>query len=164
MRIAVEGANHVGLVTSICLAEAGNDEFCIYSNHEKVEIEIIPIYNPELTELIQNNCQLDQFSFTCDYEEGSEQIEIVYIVVCISENEYGSTNLQYVEQVVTTIALTAKQDTIVVTKSTVPVGTNDRLQRIIDYTKLYHITAIIVLNSISRDILLPTRYPLMESW
>ena len=71
-----------------------------------------------------------------------KEADVIYIAVGTPEKESGLSNLTYVEDVATTIALTAKKDTIVVTKSTVPVGTNDRLLQIIDHNKLYHIKVV----------------------
>ena len=149
MKIAVVGAGYVGLVTSTCLAEIGHYVTCIDSNQKKIELMkkgIAPLYEPGLTELMQKNCELGRLSFTVSYEEAFEQRDVIYIAVGTPENSDGSANLMYVEEVATTIALTAKKDTIVVTKSTVPVGTNDRLQEIIDRNKLYHINISVVSN------------------
>lgn len=149
MKLAVVGAGYVGLVTSACLAEIGHHVICIDKDREKVETMkegLSPIYEPGLSDLMKKNMKCGRLSFTTDYMEGLIDADIVYIAVGTPENEDGSANLSYVEEVATTIGQTAKKDTIVVTKSTVPVGTNNRLQKIIDLNKLYHIKIEIVSN------------------
>ena len=149
MKVAVVGTGYVGLVTGVTLSEIGHHVTCIDIDDVKVEKMkrgTSPIYEPGLSELMKKNIGAGRLSFTTSYEEGFNDARVIYIAVGTPENKDGSANLQYVEQVATTIALTAKQDTIVVTKSTVPVGTNDRLQRIIDHTKLYHISIEVVSN------------------
>ncbi|MEO4053443.1 UDP-glucose/GDP-mannose dehydrogenase family protein [Solibacillus sp. CAU 1738] len=149
MNLAVFGAGYVGLVTSTSLAEIGHQVICIDKDQAKVETMkegIAPIYEPGLSDLMKKNMDLGRLTFTTDYVEGLNDADIVYIAVGTPENEDGSANLIYVEEVATTIGQTAKKDTIVVTKSTVPVGTNNRLQKIIDLNKLYHIKIEVVSN------------------
>lgn len=149
MKLAVAGTGYVGLVTGVTLSEIGHHVTCVDIDEVKVEKMkkgISPIYEPDLSELMKKNIGAGRLDFTTSYEEGFHDASVIYIAVGTPENDDGSANLQYVEQVATTIALTAKQDTIVVTKSTVPVGTNDRLQQIINHTKLYHISIEVVSN------------------
>lgn len=149
MKVAVVGTGYVGLVTGVTLSEIGHHVTCVDIDEVKVDKMkkgISPIYEPNLSELMGKNIEAGRLKFTTNYEEGFSKAQVIYIAVGTPENDDGSANLQYVEQVATTIALTAKQDTIVVTKSTVPVGTNDRLQLIIDRTKLYHISIEVVSN------------------
>ena len=149
MKLAVVGTGYVGLVTGVTLSEIGHHVTCIDIDEAKIEIMrngISPIYEPGLSELMRKNIEAGRLSFTSNHEDGFHEADVIYIAVGTPENEDGSANLTYVENVATTIALTAKQDTIVVTKSTVPVGTNDRLLQIIDHNKLYHINIEIVSN------------------
>lgn len=149
MNLAVVGAGYVGLVTSACLAEIGHHVVCVDKDQVKVELMnegIAPIYEPGLSDLMKKNMKCGRLSFTTNYADGLREADIVYIAVGTPENEDGSANLSYVEEVATTIGQTAKKDTIVVTKSTVPVGTNNRLQKIIDQSKLYHIKIEVVSN------------------
>ena len=149
MKIAVVGTGYVGLVTGVSLAEIGHYVTCIDIDEDKIEKMkkgISPIYEPNLSELMRKNIGFGRLTFTSNHEEGFNEADIVYIAVGTPEKEDGSANLTYVEDVATTIALSAKKDTIVVTKSTVPVGTNDQLQRIIDHNKLYHINIEVVSN------------------
>lgn len=149
MKLAVVGTGYVGLVTGVTLSEIGHHVTCIDIDDAKVEKMrhgISPIYEPGLSELMSQNIEAGRLSFSSNHEEGFHEADVIYIAVGTPENEDGSANLTYVENVATTIALTAKKDTIVVTKSTVPVGTNDRLRQIIDHNKLYHINIEIVSN------------------
>jgi len=149
LKLAVVGTGYVGLVTGVTLSEIGHHVTCIDIDEAKIEIMrngISPIYEPGLSELMRKNIEAGRLSFTSNHEDGFHEEDVIYIAVGTPENEDGSANLTYVEHVATTIALTAKQDTIVVTKSTVPVGTNDRLLQIIDHNKLYHINIEIVSN------------------
>lgn len=149
MKLPVAGTGYVGLVKDVTLSEIGHHVTCVDIDEVKVEKKkkgISPIYEPELSELMKKNIGAGRLDFTTSYEKGFHDARVIYIAVGTPENDDGSANLQYVEQVATTIVLTAKQDTIVVTKSTVPVGTNDRLQQIIDHTKLYHISIEVVSN------------------
>lgn len=149
MKIAVVGTGYVGLVTGVALSEIGHHVTCIDIDDIKVgkmKKGISPIYEPELSELMRKNIGEGRLNFTTSYEEGFNDAQVIYIAVGTPENDDGSANLQYVEQAAATIALTVKQDTIVVTKSTVPVGTNDRLQQLINHTKLYQISIEVVSN------------------
>jgi UDPglucose 6-dehydrogenase len=149
LKLAIVGTGYVGLVTGVTLAEIGHHVTCIDIDGAKVEkmkSGISPIYEPGLSELMKKNIAAGRLAFTCNHEEGFNEADVIYIAVGTPENEDGSANLSYVEDVATTIALTAKKDTIVVTKSTVPVGTNDRLLQIIDHNKLYHINIEVVSN------------------
>lgn len=149
MKLAVVGTGYVGLVTGVTLSEIGHHVTCIDIDEAKVakmRNGISPIYEPDLSELMRKNIEARRLDFITSHEEGFKEADVIYIAVGTPENEDGSANLIYVEEVATTIALTAKQDTIVVTKSTVPVGTNDRLQQIIDHNKLYHINIEVVSN------------------
>ena len=149
MKLGVVGTGYVGLVTGVTLAEIGHNVICIDIDKEKIKKMkrgISPIYEPGIEELMGKNIGNGRLKFTSNYEEGFDGADVIYIAVGTPENEDGSANLKYVENVATTIALTAKKDTIVVTKSTVPVGTNDRLQQIINRNKLYHIKIEVVSN------------------
>lgn len=134
MKIAVVGTGYVGLVTGTCLAEIGHTVTCIDIDEKKVEIMRngeSPIYEPGLEELMKKNIQEKRLLFTTNHSEGFENVEIVYIAVGTPENKDGSANLSFVEQVAKDIATNVKRDVIVVTKSTVPVGTNDWVKGVI---------------------------------
>jgi UDPglucose 6-dehydrogenase len=149
LKLAVVGTGYVGVVTGVTLSEIGHHVTCIDIDEtkiEKIRKGISPIYEPGLSELMKKNIEAGRLAFTSNHKEGFNEADVIYIAVGTPENEDGSANLTFVEEVATTIALTAKKDTIVVTKSTVPVGTNDRLRQIIDHNKLYHINIEVVSN------------------
>ncbi|WP_106496253.1 UDP-glucose dehydrogenase family protein [Lentibacillus sp. Marseille-P4043] len=140
MNIAVVGTGYVGLVTGVSLSEIGHHVTCIDIDEAKVEKMqngISPIYEPGLSELMTKNIGKNRLFFTTNHREGFEHAEVIYIAVGTPENEDGSANLNFVEQVAKNIAEHVKQDTVVVTKSTVPVGTNHKLKQIIN-TNLVH--------------------------
>lgn len=149
MKIAVVGAGYVGLVTGVCLAEMGHYVTCIDINEDKIELMkngVSPIYEPGLTELLKKNLEVGRLVFTSNHRKGLKEVEVIFIAVGTPQNEDGSADISYVEEVAKTIALTAKSDTIIVTKSTVPVGTNDRLQTLVNINKASHVTIEVVSN------------------
>ncbi|KGR73987.1 UDP-glucose dehydrogenase family protein [Ureibacillus sinduriensis] len=149
MKIAVVGAGYVGLVTGVCLADMGHYVTCIDINENKVERMkngVSPIYEPGLTELLKKNLEVGRLVFTSDHRKGFKEVEVIFIAVGTPQNDDGSADISYVEDVAKTIAFCAESDTIIVTKSTVPVGTNDRLQALINLHKANDITIEIVSN------------------
>lgn len=135
MRIAVVGTGYVGLVTGVSLSEIGHDVTCIDIDSVKVEKlkkGISPIYEPGLEELMERNIREGRLSFTTDYQVGFNGKEIIYLAVGTPQAEDGSANLTYIESAAKAIAHNISQDAIVVTKSTVPVGTNDFIQATIN--------------------------------
>ncbi|MDE4085884.1 UDP-glucose/GDP-mannose dehydrogenase family protein [Planococcus maritimus] len=134
MNIAVVGTGYVGLVTGVSLAEIGHTVTCIdieQSKVEKMRKGISPIYEPGLAELMKKNISNGRLFFTTNHEEGFREAKVIYIAVGTPENADGSANLKFIDQVAKDIAQNIVQDTVVVTKSTVPVGTNKRIYQII---------------------------------
>lgn len=134
MKIAVVGTGYVGLVTGVALSHIGHDVTCVDIDEKKVERMrkgISPIYEPGLEELMLQNIEENRLYFTTSHQEGFENAEVIYIAVGTPEREDGSANLSYIEQVAKDIAKNAQCDIIVVTKSTVPVGTNHYIKQII---------------------------------
>lgn len=134
MKIAVVGTGYVGLVTGVALSHIGHDVTCVDIDEKKVERMrkgISPIYEPGLEELMLQNIEANRLFFTTSHQDGFNNAEVVYIAVGTPEREDGSANLSYIEQVSKDIAKNAKRDIIVVTKSTVPVGTNHYIKQII---------------------------------
>lgn len=130
MRIAVIGTGYVGLVTGVTLSEIGQEVVCIDTDEQKVEKMkkgISPIYEPGLTEMMQKNLEAGRLSFTTSHREAVRQADAIYIAVGTPEKTDGSADLSYVEQACKDIAWNITRDTIIVTKSTVPVGTNNRI-------------------------------------
>ncbi|HBJ37425.1 MAG TPA: UDP-glucose 6-dehydrogenase [Planctomycetaceae bacterium] len=127
MRIAMIGTGYVGLVTGTCFAESGNDVICVDINQAKIEglrEGKLPIFEPGLKELVLRNIENGNLSFTTDIADAVSQSRIVYLAVGTPPAADGSADLSALKSVVDTIAPHLIQDAIVVTKSTVPVGTN----------------------------------------
>ncbi|MFK4391708.1 UDP-glucose 6-dehydrogenase [Bacillus sp. AFS026049] len=132
MNIAVVGTGYVGLVTGVGLSEIGHKVICIDTDQEKVELMlkgISPIYEPNLEKLMLKNIQNGNLCFTTNHKEAFDQSRVIYIAVGTPENEDGTANLNYINQVIDVIAKSIIEDKIVVTKSTVPVGTNDYIKK-----------------------------------
>ncbi|GEN44237.1 UDP-glucose dehydrogenase family protein [Alkalibacillus haloalkaliphilus] len=149
MNIAVVGTGYVGLVTGTCLADIGHHVTCIDIDEEKVaklKRSESPIYEPGLEELLERNINSGNLTFTTDYEQGFKDKDVAYIAVGTPENDDGSANLTFVETVAKQIAETAQQDIIVVTKSTVPVGTNHHVLEVLQQHKQDHVNVSVVSN------------------
>lgn len=134
MNIAVVGTGYVGLVTGVCLSEINHQVVCIDVDEEKIQKMkkgISPIFEPGLSELMGKNIKKGTLRFTNSHKEGFENVDIIFIAVGTPQMPDGSANLQYVEGVAKAIAENIENDVIVVTKSTVPVGTNDFIKRTI---------------------------------
>lgn len=129
--ITVAGTGYVGLVTGVCLAEVGHTVTCVDNVQEKIDLlnkGISPIYEPQLDELIVKNSKDNNLSFTTDYESAYANSDVIFIGVGTPENEDGSANLNFVYMVAQQIAENITRDCLVVIKSTVPIGTNDKLE------------------------------------
>src|SRR4051794_8126014 len=126
MKIAVVGTGYVGLVTGTCLADSGNDVICLDIDQVKIERlrqGQIPIYEPGLTELVQQNTAAGRLRFTTSHVEAIKPARIIMLAVGTPAGADGSADLSAVEKVIEQIAPHLRRDAIVVTKSTVPVGT-----------------------------------------
>jgi len=131
MRITVAGAGYVGLVTGVCFAEMGYQVILVDHVEEKISLlkrGISPIYEPQLDKLVSKNMGANQLSFTTDYQYAYANSDVIFICVGTPENEDGSANLQFVYTVARQIAETVTRDCLVVIKSTVPIGTNDKVE------------------------------------
>ena len=134
MKIAVVGTGYVGLVTGVCLSEINHQVICIDTDKEKVKkmkSGISPIYEPGLNELMVKNIEKDTLSFSTNHVESFQNVDVIFIAVGTPQMPDGSANLMYVENVAKSIGESIQNDVIVVTKSTVPVGTNDFVKRTI---------------------------------
>ena len=130
MKIAVAGTGYVGLVTGVALANAGHQVTCVDVDQNKVETMrkgISPIYEPGLEELMHDN--MERLTFTTDFQSAYQDAEVIFVGVGTPEKKDGSANLSYVNQVIDQIAGSVERDCVVVIKSTVPIGTNDRLEK-----------------------------------
>ncbi|MEI2463278.1 UDP-glucose dehydrogenase family protein [Niallia taxi] len=129
--ITVAGTGYVGLVTGVCLAEVGHSVTCVDNVQDKIDLlnkGISPIYEPQLDELIVKNAQSGKLAFTTDYEVAYSRSDVIFIGVGTPENEDGSANLNFVYTVARQIAENIERDCLVVIKSTVPIGTNDKVE------------------------------------
>lgn len=129
MKVAVAGTGYVGLVTGVCLASKGHHVTCVDVDEEKISMMqqgISPIYEPGLSELMQES--MNNLSFTVNYKEAYKDADVIFIGVGTPEKSDGSANLTYVFQVAKQIAKTVENDCVVVVKSTVPIGTNDKVE------------------------------------
>lgn len=134
MKIAVMGTGYVGLVTGACFADLGHDAACVDVDEEKIRIlgqGGMPIYEPGLEELVRRNVTEHRLVFTTDASSAIRDSQIVFICVGTPQKASGKTDLSYVLQAAKTIAESITDFTVIVDKSTVPVGTADRLTRLI---------------------------------
>jgi UDPglucose 6-dehydrogenase len=132
MKIAVVGSGYVGLVLGACLAENGNTVACVDKDESKVatlKTGKMPIYEPGLEELVVRNQHEDRLSFTTDLPSAVRASEIVFIAVGTPQGEDGAADLQHVLAVAKAIGQAMDKYTVVVDKSTVPVGTAKRTPR-----------------------------------
>lgn len=134
MKIAVIGTGYVGLVAGACLADMGNDVICIDNNETKLlqlRNGIIPIYEPGLEELVKVNTMEKRLTFSSNINDAVKQSEVCFIAVGTPQGEDGSADLQYVMQVAEAIAKSINGYKVIVNKSTVPVGTAEKVTEII---------------------------------
>ncbi|OCA88338.1 UDP-glucose 6-dehydrogenase [Bacillus sp. FJAT-27225] len=132
MKIAVAGTGYVGLVTGVCLANYGHFVTCVDIDENKVSLMNSgqsPIYEPGLEDLMTKN--IERLSFTTDYKNAYRNAEVIFIGVGTPEKQDGSANLNYVFRVAEQIAECIERDCVIVVKSTVPIGTNDRVENLI---------------------------------
>lgn len=137
MKVTVFGIGYVGLVQAAVLAEVGHDVVCVDVDQNKVDNlkkGQIPIYEPGLTPLVTSNYEAGRLEFTTDAKRGVEHGELVFIAVGTPPDEDGSADLKYVLKVAETIATYMNKRTIVINKSTVPVGTADKVKAKINET------------------------------
>ncbi len=149
MKVTVAGAGYVGLVTSACLAEIGHQVTCIDIQKEKIDMlqgGCTPIYEPGLETLLEKNLRNEQLHFTTNPHQAYSGADIIFIAVGTPEKQDGSADLKYIHVVSHTIANYIEQDVIICTKSTVPVGTNELIQQIIDSRKPPNLKAEVVSN------------------
>lgn len=135
MKVTVFGSGYVGLVTATCFANAGHEVVCIDNDVEKVSAlisGIVSIYEPGLTELVQVNQEVGNLRFSDSAEEGIRHGEVLFVAVGTPTGEDGSADLKYVLQVAASIGQHISEYKIVVAKSTVPVGTCDRIRQEIE--------------------------------
>ena len=134
MRIAIVGTGYVGLVSGTCFAEIGVNVTCVDTNKEKIESlqkGNIPIYENGLEEMVLRNMKAKRLKFTTSLESCLDEVEVIFSAVGTPPDEDGSADLKYVLEVARTIGRNMKQYKLVVTKSTVPVGTASKVRAVI---------------------------------
>src|SRR5215831_18477278 len=132
MKIAVVGTGYVGLVTGTCFAETGNDVTCVDIDKTKVEKLSngqITIYEPGLEKLFLRNLKEERLRFTTNLEEGIKDAQIIFLALPTPPGEDGSADLKYILGVADELGPMLKEYTVVVDKSTVPVGTAEKVKQ-----------------------------------
>lgn len=134
MHIAIVGSGYVGLVTGACFAETGVTVTCVDVDEQKInnlKKGVLPIYEPGLGEIVERNSRSGRLTFTTDLAEVLDDVEIVFSAVGTPADEDGSADLKYVLEVARTIGRNMNKYLVVVTKSTVPVGTAEKIRHTI---------------------------------
>ena len=135
MKVSIFGTGYVGLVTGTCFAEMGNDVLCLDIDEKKVnslKTGVVPIFEPGLAPLIKQNFSKRTLKFSSDLEKGVAHGEVIFIAVGTPEEEDGSADLKHVLSVAETIGQFMRDEKIIVDKSTVPVGTADKVKETIE--------------------------------
>lgn len=134
MKIAIVGSGYVGLVTGICLAEVGFHVVCVDINEEKIAMlreGKSPIFEPGLEEMMKNNSQKGRLSFSTSLSSIINEVDVVFSAVGTPPDEDGSADLRYVLEVAHTVGQTMNKHIVLVTKSTVPVGTAQKVKNVL---------------------------------
>jgi UDPglucose 6-dehydrogenase len=134
MKIAIVGTGYVGLVTGTCFAEMGMDVYCVDIDRDKIERlknGNIPIYEPGLEELVHKNSRNGRLHFATELTEVLDRVDVLFSAVGTPPDEDGSADLKYVLDVARTIGRSMKRYVLVATKSTVPVGTAEKIKQVI---------------------------------
>lgn len=134
MKIAIVGTGYVGLVTGTCFAEMGTEVYCVDVDERKIsnlKQGIIPIYEPGLEEMVHRNYQAERLRFTTDLKECLNEVEVLFSAVGTPPDEDGSADLRYVLEVAREIGRNMNKYLLIVTKSTVPVGTAQKVKQAI---------------------------------
>ena len=135
MKLTIIGTGYVGLVTGTCFAEMGNKVYCVDNDLEKVanlKNNVLPIYEPNLESLVKSNQEKNDLIFTSNLKEALDNSNIIFVAVGTPEREDGSVNLDYIFNVALEIAEVISQDSLIVIKSTVPVGTAFKVKDMIE--------------------------------
>lgn len=147
MKLAIAGTGYVGLVTAVCMAEKGHYVTCVDINREIINTlnqGRSPIFEKDLEALMLKN--KDRIVYTTDYKKAYKDAEIIFIGVGTPEKKDGSANLSYVYSVVDQIAETVENNCVVVVKSTVPIGTNDKVEKRLNENKKNNVKIDVVSN------------------
>lgn len=145
MKIGVIGTGYVGLVVGTCLAESGNDVICVDIDKKKVQMlqrGKSPIYEPGLEELLKKNIQEKRLTFTTDLEDTVRKTEVIFLALPTPQSEDGSADLSHVLAVARQIAKCINGYKVIVNKSTVPIGTADKVRKIIGKESKYEFDVV----------------------
>ena len=148
-KIAVAGTGYVGLVAGVCFAERGHSVVCVDVDEEKIskmKQGISPIYEKDLECLMQKNYKEGRIDYTTDYKSAYKEADTIFIGVGTPELPDGSANLKYVATVSRQIAESIEKDCLVVVKSTVPVGTNDKVEQFIHDSLVHNVKVEVASN------------------
>lgn len=149
MKIAVAGTGYVGLVAGVCFADKGHNVLCVDIDERKVnEMKEghSPIYEQGLEELMVKNYEAGRLDYTTDYKMAYKDADVIFIGVGTPELPDGSADLKYVATVSRQIAETVEKDCLVVVKSTVPIGTNDKVEQLIKDNLVHHVKVEVASN------------------
>lgn len=147
MKIAIAGTGYVGLVTAVCLAHKGHTVTCVDVDESKIKLlqsGKSPIYEKDLEDLMQQNTEY--LTYTTDYQSAYKDADVIFIGVGTPEKKDGSANLTYVYEAAKQIAQSAEKNCIVVVKSTVPIGTNDKVEVVLQKEKVHNVTLEVASN------------------
>lgn len=134
-KIAVAGTGYVGLVQGVCFAEAGHNVTCVDVDEARINLlkkGVSPIYEADLEELMKKNYDAGRIHYTTDYKAAYKEADVIFIGVGTPEQPDGSADLSYIAQAARQIAETVERDCVVAVKSTVPIGTNDKVEQFIN--------------------------------
>lgn len=147
--ICVIGVGYVGLVTGTCFSDLGNKVVCVDTNEERIanlNKGVLPIYEPGLEELVRRNSAAGRLFFTVDHREAVSDADFVFIAVGTPSGAEGEADLTYVEEAATEIARNIRRPTIIVNKSTVPIGSGDWVASIIERQRAVPVDYAVVSN------------------
>lgn len=147
--ICIVGTGYVGLVTGACLADFGNQVICVDINHDKIEKlknGLLPIYEPGLKEIVENNCKRNRLTFSTDIDNGIRDSEVIFVAVGTPAKENGEVDLTDVFRVAEKIAANLNGYKIIVNKSTVSVGTGKKVEEIIRKSSASNVNFDVVSN------------------
>ncbi|MDI6766659.1 MAG: UDP-glucose/GDP-mannose dehydrogenase family protein [Bacteroidota bacterium] len=145
MKISVIGTGYVGLVVGTCFAETGNDVICVDIDKKKVDMlrkGKSPIYEPGLEDLIKKNIHEKRITFTTDIQQAIKKTEVIFLALPTPPMEDGSADLKHVLEVANVIGKTMNGYKVIVNKSTVPVGTADKVKKIIEKNTKYEFDVV----------------------
>jgi UDPglucose 6-dehydrogenase len=145
MKISIIGTGYVGLVQGACFADTGNNVICMDVDEKKInglKKGIIPIYEPGLEEIVRRNSQDGRLEFTTNLKHTVENSKVIFLCLPTPQSEDGSADLSRVTEVAENLAELINEDKIIVSKSTVPVGTVDRIKQVIRKKSKYEVEVV----------------------